>query len=205
VTSIVLAAANPTKASSVSWTVRFSESVTGVAKANFSLAATGPSGASITGLSGSGNTRTVTASTGSGDGGLRLNLSDTSGIIDAAANQLSATFTGQAYTIDKTAPTVVSITRADPSPTNAASVSWTVTFSEAVTGVGTSNFSLSGSGAGSASITGITGTGATRTVSASTGLPGTLGLDLTDPSGIGDAAGNALSNTFTGEQYLITT
>jgi hypothetical protein len=203
VSSIVVAAASPTNASSVSWTVRFSEAVTGVAKANFSLASTGPSGASITGLSGSGMTRILTATTGSGDGTLRVNLSNTSGIIDAAANPLSATFIGNAYTIDKTAPAVVSIARAGPTPTNAASVAWTVTFDATVTGVAIPNFSLWGSSASHASITGITGTGNTRTVSASTDTAGTLGLNLTVRSGVRDLAGNLLSNTYTGQAYRI--
>ena len=39
-------------------------------------------------------------------------------------------------TIDKTAPTAVSIARDGPSPATASSVSFTVTFSEAVTGAG---------------------------------------------------------------------
>jgi hypothetical protein len=206
VVSIAPAGSTPTNATSVAWTVTFSEAVSGVATANFSLAATGPSGASITGITGVGKTRTVTASTGTGNGTLRLDLSNTSGIADNAANALSATFTGSAYTIDKTAPTVASITRADPNPTNATSVDWTVTFSEAVTGVATSNFTLSGTSAGTASITGVTGGGTTWTVTASTGTPpGTLGLDLTDTSGVVDLAGNGLSNTLSGETYDIGT
>ena len=161
VSSIVTADANPTNAPSVSWRVTFSEAVTGVSAANFSLSGSAATGASITGLTGSGTTRTVTASTGPGDGLLGLDLSDTSGIIDAAANPLSGTFSGDAYTVDRTAPAVSLIVTADANPTNAPSVSWTVTFSEAVTGVSAANFSLSGSAATGASITGLTGSGTT--------------------------------------------
>jgi Bacterial Ig-like domain len=116
---------------------------------------------------------------------------------------LSGTFSGDSYTVDKTAPNVSSIVRADANPTSAANLSWTVTFDEPVTGVASPNFSLSGSGASGTSITGVTGLDSTWTVTASTGSAGTLGLDLTDPSGIQDYAGNASSGTLTGEAYDI--
>ena len=203
VSSIVVANANPTNAPSVSWTVTFSEVVTGVTTANFSLSGSAATGASITSVTGSGTTRTVTANTGPGDGLLGLDLSDTSGIVDTAANRLSGTFSGDVYTVDKTAPNVSSIVRADVNPTSAPNVSWTVTFDEGVTGVGSSNFSLSGTGAAGASITSVSGSDTTWTVTASTGGVGTLGLDLSDPSGIQDPAGNALSGTLAGEAYDI--
>ena len=67
----------PASASSVSWTAIFSESVTGVGEADFSLTRTGGlTGGAITGVAGSGTTYTVTASTGSGDGTLRVDLAD---------------------------------------------------------------------------------------------------------------------------------
>ena len=47
-----------------------------------------------------------------------------------------------AYEADITAPSVVSILRADPNPTHAASVNFAVTFSEGVMGVDVSDFSL---------------------------------------------------------------
>jgi hypothetical protein len=40
-------------------------------------------------------------------------------------------------------------------------------------------------------------------VSATTGATGSLGLDLTNPNGLRDIAGNSLSNTLSGEAYLI--
>ena len=204
VTSIAVADANPTSAASVSWTVTFSEAVTGVSAANFSLSGSAVAGASITSVTGSGTTRTVTANTGPGEGLLGLDLSDTSGIIDGAANPLTGPFSGDAYTIDRTAPVVSSIVVADANPTSAASVSWTVTFSEAVTGVSAANFSLSGSAAAGASISGVSGSDTTWTVTANTGPgDGMLGLDLSDPSGIQDLAGNAATGTFAGNVYTV--
>jgi hypothetical protein len=106
-----------------------------------------------------------------------------------------------AYEFDNTPPTVVSITRADPNPTNAAVVTFTVTFTEAVTGVGVADFALTLTGGISgASVTGVSGSGAVYTVTVSTGTgDGTLRLDIPNTATITDLAGNALSGLpFTG-------
>src|SRR5207244_4886894 len=130
----------------------FSESVSGVDTTDFALAASGVSGASITGVSGSGTIYTVAVNTGSGDGTLGLNLVDDDSITDAAGNQLGASgtgngnFTGQVYTIDKTAPTVSSIVRVGANPTNGTSVRFTVTFSESVSGATSTDFTLTTTG-----------------------------------------------------------
>ena len=105
VSSINLASANPTApATSVSWTVTFSTSVTGVDASDFALAPVGVSGASITSVTGSGATRTVTANTGSGGGTLGLNLVDNDSIVAGTtplggAGAGNGDFTGQVYTI----------------------------------------------------------------------------------------------------------
>ena len=96
----------------------------------------------------------------------------------------------------KTAPTVSSIVPV-LTPTNGATASFTVTFSESVTGESASSFSLTTSGITGASVTGVTGSGATRTVTVNTGTgDGTIRLDLTTVTGIADAAGNALVTTY---------
>jgi probable HAF family extracellular repeat protein len=116
--------------------------------------------------------------------------------------------TGSATTTivkDTTAPTVSSIALAGTTPTNVPSVSWKVTFSEPVTGVGAGNFTLVrvGSG-GSPAITGVTGTGAVWNVTATSGSGDwALQLDLTSRAGIVDLAGNVLSNTLVGKIYQI--
>ena len=117
------------------------------------------------------------------------------------------------YTIDNTAPTVSSITRADANPTaGAGSVSWTVTFSEDVTNVDDADFALvAGGGVSGASITSVTGSGSVWTVTAYPGVnTGTLGLNLVDNDSIVDGVGNRLGGTganngnFTGEVYNVT-
>jgi hypothetical protein len=111
VTSIARAGASPTNLASVSWTVTFSEAVTGVSAADFALARTGVTGGAISAVTGSGTTYTVTSTSGTGDGTLGLNLADDDSIVDVVSLPLggagagNGSLTGQAYTIDKTAPT----------------------------------------------------------------------------------------------------
>jgi hypothetical protein len=219
-TSIARLDASPSKATPLRFTLTFSEPVGGVAAGNF----TAVTGAGVTGTPTVGtptpnggpapratwtvpvNTSGVTG-TGSNTSTIGLNLTSPSGIKDAANNGLAtASLTGGTYVFDTTAPAVASITRAAASPTNASAVSWTVTFNEPVTGVGTGNFSLLQSGlTGSPSVTGVSGSGATWTVTASTGSgtpadgsAGTLQLNLSSVGGIVDLAGNGLSATYAG-------
>lgn len=209
VTSIILVNPNPTALPSVSWTVTFSKSVSGVSSNNFTLVNSGLGGTpTITGVSGSGTTWMVTASTGSGNGTLGLNMSNTTGVIPSVTN---LPFTGQVYTIDKAAPTVSSINLVNPNPTALTSVSWTATFSKSVTGVDFTDFSLiQGGGVSDAAIASVTGSGTTWTVIASTGSgSGTLGLNLVDNDSILDTAGTPLgglgtgNGSFTGQVYTV--
>jgi hypothetical protein len=81
---------------------------------------------------------------------------------------------------DTTAPTVLSISRTTATPTSASNVDFTVTFSEAVTGVDTNDFTphVTGSIAG-ASVSSVSGAGSVYTVTVSTGSGnGTLRLDV---------------------------
>ena len=125
---------------------------------------------------------------------------------DGAANIGSST--ARTFTVDTTVPTVASIVGADPTPTNAASMHSTVTFSESVTGVDASDFALATTGVSGAAIIGVSGSGVTYTVIVNTGTGnGTIGLNLVDDDSISDAAGNKLGGTgagngnFTGQTY----
>jgi MSHA biogenesis protein MshQ len=148
-------------------------------------------------------------------------LADTAGVVPFTINftdltgnvgtQVTATTNGSSVTFDKTAPTVSSINRANPDPTIAASVSWTVIFSENVTGVDATDFALVPTGVSGAFITAVTGGGTTWTVTANTGIgSGTLGLNLVDNDTIIDAVGNPLggagagNGNFPGQVYTIT-
>lgn len=126
--------------------------------------------------------------------------------------------TTAAYTVNNAIivalPAVSSILRASTNPTAPyASVSWTVLFNTAVTGVDAPDFALVQSGgAAGASITSVSGSGTTWTVTASTGTSstGTLGLNLVDDDTIvGSSSGTRLGGTgtgngnFTGEIYTL--
>ncbi|MCE7996350.1 MAG: hypothetical protein HEP71_30505, partial [Roseivirga sp.] len=98
VQSISRADANPTSASSVDFTVTFSEEVHGLTTNNFSLALTGTQNANIASLSAdSGTSISVTVDNITGSGTFGLNLSDLTGVTDVAGNALSGTFTGEVY------------------------------------------------------------------------------------------------------------
>ena len=108
VNSIIRSGTNPTNATSVNFTVTFTESVTGVNIGDFNLTTTGVSGATVSGVSGSGSVYTVAVNTGSGNGTIRLNVTDNNSIVDAALNPLGGVsigdgnFTaGEVYTITK--------------------------------------------------------------------------------------------------------
>ncbi len=103
VTSITRASTSATSASSVNFTVTFSENVTGVDVADFSLTTTGVSGASVTSVSGSNSTYTVSVNTGSGNGTIRLDVPNSATIADAFSNALSGLpfNTGEIYIVVK--------------------------------------------------------------------------------------------------------
>ncbi len=106
VTSITRADANPTSSLSVDFTVIFSEPVSIVDAADYVLFQSGVSGATVSGVSGSGNTYTVTVNTGTGSGIIRLDVPDTAVITDASGNPLdNLPFTsGETYTVIKSLP-----------------------------------------------------------------------------------------------------
>ena len=80
---------NPSSLSSVRYTVTFSEPVTGVEDSSFNLLTTGLTGSpAVTNVSGADDVYTVTASTGSGNGTLKLRVIDNDTIVDSDGNPL---------------------------------------------------------------------------------------------------------------------
>jgi hypothetical protein len=195
VSSIMRADASPTKANGVHWTATFSESVTGVGTADFSLVNGGLGGTpAITSVTGSGTTYTITAGTGSGSGTLGLNLTDDDSIVDGAGNKLGGTgtgngnFTGDVYSVDRTLPSVtINQASGQADPTSSSPINFTVVFSEPVSDF-TSGVSLSGT-AGATTAT-ITGSGTTYNVAIS-GMTGSGTVTATiSANAAHDAAGN---------------
>jgi len=161
---------------------------------------TQPSGTSI--ASGSPSLTFVVRCSPSGNGARTATVSIANNDSDENPYNFNVRCTG-----DGTAPTVSSINRADADPTTAASVDFTVTFSESVSDIETGDFALATTGTASGTINSVSsssGTTVTVTVNGITG-DGTLGLnfDFDALDSVVDAVGNAASTDFTGQNYTV--
>lgn len=190
VSSITRANPDPTNAASVNFTVTFSAAVTGVDVSDFSLTATGVTGAAVTGVSGSGNTYSVSVSTGSGDGTLRLDVVDDDSIINSSSTPLggagagNGNFTsGQVYTIDKTPPQL-SISSTAVDPTNQSPIPVTFNFTEPVTGFTLSDIVVSNGNASN-----FAGTGSSYSANITPVANGLVSINV-PANRATDAAGN---------------
>jgi LPXTG-site transpeptidase (sortase) family protein len=100
-----------------------------------------------------------------------------------------------------TLTSVVSILRAEPDDTNAASVRWNVVFENNVTGLSASNFTLVSFGISGAAITAVSGSGTNWIVTASTGSgTGSLRLGLVNDNGLTPKLSNP---TLGGDAYTL--
>ena len=146
---------NPSTASSLAFSVDFSEPVQNVDATDFALAKTGTAnGDSLVEVSGSGSTYTVTIKNATGSGTLGLDLSGSQDITDLSDNALNTTATAnEVYDLDAVAPTF-SVVRDGPNPTNASPVFFSVDFSEDVVDVDRSDFEpvFTGSATGTAEL-----------------------------------------------------
>ena len=178
------------------FSVKFSESVSGVDASDFVLSVGGAiSGATVSTVSGLGRDYIVHVDTGSGDGTLRLDVVDDDSIIDSSNNPLGGVgagngsfVTGEIYTVDKSLATVVNILRVDQNPSAGGILRFAVNFSEPVTGVDAVDFLpvTTGSLAG-AIVTEVNGVGNSYTVAINAGSgDGTLRLDVLDNDSILD-------------------
>lgn len=104
ISSIARVSASPANATTLQFTVTFTEPVFNVDAGDFTLTTTLLTGASISSLTGTGAVYTVTVNTGSGNGTIRLDMiASGTGISDAAGNAMTngAYTGGQEYTIAK--------------------------------------------------------------------------------------------------------
>ncbi len=209
VASITRLNQSPTNSSNVNFQVTFSESVTGVDISDFILSANIPN-AIIDNVTGSGNMYTVSVSSANVDGTLRLDLVDNDSIISGSLQPLGGAglgngnfSNGEVYTIDRTPPKTISITRVNPNPTSLASIDFLVTFSESVTGVDVLDFALST--INGAQISNVTGSGNLYTVTVNTNIGNDeIRLDFINNGSVLDLANNPTNENFTsGETYSI--
>ena len=99
VSSVLRLSPNPSSVDPLFFEVTFSEAVTGVDTADFSLTTTGSvTGASVSGVSGSGSSRYVQVSRTGGQGTIRLNVVDNDTIVDLEGNPLNGLGASPAYT-----------------------------------------------------------------------------------------------------------
>ncbi|OZI61960.1 Ig-like domain-containing protein [Bordetella genomosp. 11] len=91
---------------SISYTVTFTDAVTGVDASDFALSSTGTASGQILGVTGSGDTYTVVVGMLSGDGTIRLDVNGGgTGIQNGGGTDILGGYnSGQAYTLDHTAP-----------------------------------------------------------------------------------------------------
>ncbi|MFO0907148.1 MAG: choice-of-anchor Q domain-containing protein [Isosphaeraceae bacterium] len=137
--------------------------------------------------------------------------------LDAQGNPLTTDQRGPGFprilggTVDigsfelRSVPIAVAIVRADPDPTNAASVRFTVTFSSAVTGVDATDFQVVAPGIIGAGVTSISPAGPAGTYSVTVGTgngDGTLQLNLVDDDTIRDASDQPLGGPGSGNGNL---
>ncbi|MFK2905978.1 DUF4347 domain-containing protein [Dyella ginsengisoli] len=186
-------------------TITFSEAVSGLTTADFSVA-NGTLGGLSSADGGVTWTATFTPSANVTAAGNRITL-DNAGVNDAAGNTGLGTTASAAFAIDTQAPQVVSIARNDAAITSGQQgVAYTITFSEDVSGLTAGDLQLVLGGNAKASIDSLVAVDGHTYVVTLGGVAGngTLRLDLAAAnSGIADLAGNALSSNAQGEVYTI--
>lgn len=190
----------PTNATTLTYTITFDEFMSGLAASDFSRSGTATSCTVGTPSSSSGTTVTVSV-TGCSGGTVILTL-NSNAVTDGLSTAGPATaVTAATVTRDITAPTVSSLTP-NVTPTNQVSPEFTLTFSEAITGLDSSDFTVAGTATG-CTMTPATSTGTTITVAAVGCSAGTVTPTLKSAS-ITDIAGNSGPATaFTGTQLTI--
>lgn len=89
----------------MTYTVTFSEAVTGVDVSDFTLSTTGTAAGVVSGVSGSGAVYSVTVGSITGEGTLRLRLNASgTGIVDIANTEITGGFAGQIHPVDRVPP-----------------------------------------------------------------------------------------------------
>ncbi len=127
--------------------------------------------------------------------------------VRATMNGTSSALSGAlSLTVDTAAPVLTGLVRQTPAPTNAATVLWTATLSEPVTGVDPTDFALTSSGLTgiAARPSAVSGGPTAWTLAAGTGAgDGTLGVSSLGDGTIVDLAGNSLRGHVVGEAYVL--
>ena len=177
-----------TNADTINYSLIFNETISGLANTDFAIT---DSTATCTTIAVTGSLASYTVSVSGctpGTLNLKLNANSVTGVIVGPAALASAS----SVTIDRTAPTVV-ITP-PTSPTNAANLNYTISFSESVTGLAASDLTVAPAGCVAAE---PIGTGSSYTVSVSSCADGASVVLSLAANAVADVAGNAGPTTAT--------
>ena len=187
-------------ATSVDYTVTFSESVTGVDASDFALTATGTASGHIAAVNGSGSTYTITVDSLAGDGTLRLDLNASgTGILNGNSVAIGGGYTaGATYTLDHTAPSVPSAPDLGSDSGSSSSDDITAIATPVITGTAESGSTVTLYDSDGTTVLGTTtATGGAWSITASTLADGghTLTAKATDAAGNVSNASSSLTVT----------
>ncbi|MCV3738876.1 Ig-like domain-containing protein [Rhizobium sp. TRM96647] len=180
-------------------TFTFSEAVTGFTNANL-IIANGTLSAVSSSDGGTTWTATFTPTSGIADMSNVITL-DNSGVLNISGNAGSGTTDSNNYTVDTVRPTAaIAISKAVLAPLETTTV--TITFSEAVTGLTTADFTVP-NGMLSGLATSDGGITWTATLTANPNVTDPTNVITLDMTGITDVAGNAGSGTTVSANYAV--
>ena len=182
-------------------TITFNEAVSGLSTADFTVA-----NGALSGLSSGDGGITWTATltpTASVEDTTNLIVLDNTGVQDAAGNTGTGTTDSNNYALDTLRPTA-SIVVADTALAAGETSTVTITFSEAVSGLGLGDFTVA-NGALSSLSSGDGGVTWTATLTPTASVEDTTNLIVLDNTGMQDAAGNAGTGTTDSNNYALDT
>ena len=205
VTGIAIAGSPAANATSVNFTITFNEDIAALDAADLALTSTGTAGGAI-GTPSANTPRdwSVPVTTITGEGTLRLDLIENSGVADSFGNASPAAFaSGSVHTVDRVGPRLISVTRSDPTEqtTTADELTFRIVFDDIIDAQ-TTDFAATGTTANVSAIQRRPGGPTTPSVYEVTlsggdlaNFNGTVGLVLSPSHALQDSLGNALTDT----------
>ena len=187
-TTFAATVSSPTNVSGLTYSIVFSEDVTGLTTSDFAITGTS-TGWAVTGLTGSGSTYSLTVASSSATTGTVIVSMLQNAVLGSSTMQNGPGGDTAAPTmnIDVDPPTA-SVTSAPSSPASAMSLTFGVAFSESVSGIAAGDFSNAGTAQGCV-FTPSTTSGSSVNVVVTQCQEGSLQLQLA-ANGVSDAAGN---------------
>ena len=182
------APSSPTSASSLEYVIDFDEPVTGLGVSDFAVGGSAAGWTLSPAITGSGAGPYTVALVGGDEGTVILTLAANAVAGSSGAAGPAGAAGAQTVIVDRTAPSVSSLS-APASPTSATELTFSLSFTEAVTGLSASDVAVGGSATGW-SVSSVSGAGVgPYSIILDGGTPGTVSLALQTGS-VDDAAAN---------------